>query len=148
MYTYTHTESVAGEFHNQDAADIYALSIFFVKKACVLVHDDQSLKGWKFWMWLKCVFFFFFLDTSDYKSFVGLQTKTEKLALVLLLPPLWYNFEPLGVSSKQKSHLKWWLLLKFPFMVSCRRYIKIYFYCWHNRGNFKVIFQFAGDFTF
>lgn len=58
---------------------------------------------------------FFFLDTSGSKGFVGIQIKTEKLAFVLLLPSLWYNFEYLGVSYNQKSCLK--LLLKFPFIV-------------------------------
>ena len=66
------------------------------------------MKGLTFFMGLNMVFL---LDTSDHKAFVGLHTKTEKLALVLLSPPL--IFEPLGVSYKQTSHLKW-LLLKCP----------------------------------
>ena len=74
-----------------------------------MCYDDQSLKGLTFFMGLKYIYFL--LDTSDHKAFVGLHAKTEKLALVLLSPPL--IFEPLGVSYKQKSHLKW-LLLKCP----------------------------------
>ena len=55
--------------------------------------------------------YIYFLDTSDHKAVVGVHKKTKKLALVFIAQSL--IFEPLGVSYKQKSHLKW-LLLKWP----------------------------------
>ena len=60
-------------------------------------------------MWLKYIYIFWTLQII--KLLWGYTKKTKKLALVFIAQSL--IFEPMGVSYKQKSHLKW-LLLKWP----------------------------------